>query len=334
MSSVLSGSSMILNNVYIKSIGTTCGIDEFNGPLGGYFDRHYPDFHFGYDSYEQAEIAMLQDAIAIALKKVKLKKEDIEVYFGGDLNNQVTASNYTAKDFYRPFMAMYGACATMGLVINNASMLIENKAIKNANCFVCSHNATAERQFRYPIEYGVQRKETMTTTATGAVSVILDNTPNKVKVESLTIGRVIDLFQSDPNDMGRAMAPAAFDTLCNHLADLNRQGDYYDLIVTGDLSDYGKKIMKELMAEKKINYKEYDDCGSLLYSSNQDVNQGGSGPSCSALVTFGYLYQKMLKHEYQRILVITTGALLSPVMTNQKQSIPCIGHAFSLEVVE
>lgn len=130
------------------------------------------------------------------------------------------------------------------------------------------------------------------------------------------------------------MAPAAFDTLCNHLTDLNRQATYYDLIVTGDLSNYGKTIMKELMKENHISYKEYDDCGSLLYSSDQDVNQGGSGPSCSALVTFGYLYQKMLKHKYKRILVITTGALLSPVMTNQKQSIPCIGHAFSLEVVE
>lgn len=333
MSSVLSGSSMILNNVYIRSIGTVCGIDEFKGPLGNYFDRHYPDFHFGNTSYELAEIAMLQDAINAALKKGDLKKEDINVYLGGDLNNQVTASNYAAKDFRRPFMAMYGACATMGLVIDTAAMLIENHSLHNANCFVCSHNATAERQFRYPVEYGVQRKETMTTTATGAVSVILDNNPSAIKIEALTIGRVIDLDQSDPNDMGRAMAPAAFDTLCNHLSDLKRQATYYDLIVTGDLSNYGKAIMKELMKENNINYNEYDDCGSLLYSSDQDVNQGGSGPSCSALVTFGYLYQKMLKHKYKRILVITTGALLSPVMTNQKQSIPCIGHAFSLEVV-
>ena len=151
MSSVLSGSSMQLNNVYVRATGTTCGIDEFNGPLGQYFDRHYPDFHFGHKSYELAEMAMLQDAISHALKKGKLKKDDINVFLGGDLNNQVTASNYTAKDFQRPFMAMYGACATMGLVINTASMLIENHCIHNANCFVCSHNATAERQFRYPI---------------------------------------------------------------------------------------------------------------------------------------------------------------------------------------
>ena len=144
MSSVLSGSSMQLNNVYVRATGTTCGIDEFNGPLGQYFDRHYPDFHFGHKSYELAEMAMLQDAISHALKKGKLKKDDINVFLGGDLNNQVTASNYTAKDFQRPFMAMYGACATMGLVINTASMLIENHCIHNANCFVCSHNATAE----------------------------------------------------------------------------------------------------------------------------------------------------------------------------------------------
>ena len=334
MSSALSGSSMQLKNVYLKAVGTTCGIDEFNGPLGQYFDLHYADFHFGHESYELAEIAMLQDAINQALKKGKLKKDDINVFLGGDLNNQVTASNYTAKDLNRPFMAMYGACATMGLVIDNAAMLIENHSIQNANCFVCSHNATAERQFRYPLEYGVQRKETMTSTATGAVSVILENQPGPIRIESLTLGRVVDLDQSDPNDMGRAMAPAAFDTLMNHLQDLDRQGTYYDLILTGDLSNYGKAILKELMKENNITYNEYDDCGCLLYDRNQDVNQGGSGPACSALVTFGYIYQKMLKHKYKRVLVITTGALLSPVMTNQKQSIPCIGHAFSLEVVE
>ena len=332
MSSVLFGNSMLLNNVYVDSVATVCGIDEYMGPLGDYFDRHYPDNHFGNPSYEQAEIAMLQDAIALALKKAKLKKDDINIYFGGDLNNQLTASNYTARDLKRPFMAMYGACATMGLVINNAAMLIENNSISNANCFVCSHNATVERQFRYPIEYGVQRKETMTTTATGAMSVILSNEAKMIRIESVTIGRVIDLDQNDPNDMGRAMAPAAFDTLYNHLKDLKRTGEYYDLIVTGDLSNYGKAIMKELMEENNLKCNEYDDCGSLLYSEVQDVNQGGSGPVCSALVTFGYLYQKLLEHKYKRILVITTGALLSPVMINQKQTIPCISHAFSLEV--
>lgn len=334
MSSVLSGSSMGLNNVYVRSIATICGKDEYNGPLGNYFDKHYDDFHFGHKSYELAEIAMLDETIALALQKGKLKMEDINIYLGGDLNNQVTATNYTAKKFKRPLMAMYGACATLGLVISNAAMLIENYSIHNANCFVVSHNATAERQFRYPVEYGIQRKETMTTTATGAVSVILDNNPSQVRVESLTLGRVIDLNQSNPNDMGRAMAPAAFDTLINHLQDLKRTSDYYDLIVTGDLSNYGKSIMKVLMDEKGISHQNYDDCGCLLYDSNQDVNQGGSGPACSALVTFGYLYQKLLEGKYQRILVITTGALLSPVMTNQKQSIPCIGHAFALEVVK
>lgn len=334
MSSVLSGSSMILSNVYLHALATTCGKDEYEGPIGSYFDYHYPDYHFGNDSYEQAEIAMLQDAIDLALKKAKLKKEDIDVYLGGDLNNQVSASNYTARDLKRPFMAMYGACATMGLVLNTASMLIENGSIASANCFVCSHNATAERQFRYPVEYGLRRKETMTFTATGAVSVIIDRQISKVRIEALTIGRVIDLAQNNPNDMGRAMAPATFDTLTTHLKDLNRQGTYYDLIVTGDLSNYGKAIMKELMKENNITYNEYNDCGCLLYNQDQDVNQGGSGPTCSALVTFGYLYQEMLKHKYKRILVITTGALLSPVMINQKESIPCIGHAFSLEVVD
>ena len=263
MSSVLSGSSMGLNNVYIRSIGSTCGIDEFNGPLGDYFDRHYPDFHCGYPSYEQAEIAMLEEAINFALKKGKLKKEDINLYMGGDLNNQLTATNYMAKKIKRPLMAMYGACATMGLIIDNAAMLIENHCIHNANCFVCSHNATAERQFRYPLEYGVQRKETMTTTATGAVSVILDNNPSNVKVESITIGRVVDLNQSDPNDMGRAMAPAAFDTLVTHFQDTNKDPSYYDVIVSGDLGYIGKEIAIDIVKSKGYDIKaNYDDCRS------------------------------------------------------------------------
>lgn len=334
MSSTISGNSFILDNVYIQSSGTTCGVDEARGPLASFFDLQYEDYHIGEASYEMAEIKMLKDALDISHHNAKISKDDIDVYFGGDLNNQITASNYAAKVFNRPFLGMYAACSTIGEGIANASLLINNGSINNANVFVVSHNATAERQFRYPVEYGVQKHETSTFTATGAVSVVLSNQLNKVRVESITLGKVIDFNQSDPNDMGRAMAPCAHDTLVNHLKDLNREGTYYDVILTGDLSNYGKSIMEKLMADSNIKYNTYNDCGCLLYDINkQDVFQGGSGPSCSGLVAFGYVYKKMLEGKFKRVLFLPTGALLSPVMTNQKETIPCICHAFSLEVV-
>lgn len=334
MSSNISGSSFILNNVYIQSVGTTAGIDETQGPLGSYFDQHYGDYHIKEESYELAEIKMLKDAIAISHQKANIQTSDIDLYLGGDLNNQITASNYTAKTLERPFLGMYGACSTMALTLNTAALMVDNGNIERANVFVVSHNATAERQFRYPLEYGIQKPGTTTFTATGAVSVVLGSQRNRVRVESITYGKVVDYNQKDPNDMGRAMAPCAFDTLQTHLQDLHRQGTYYDIILTGDLSHYGKSILEQMMESEGIRYHQYNDCGCLLYDSQQEVFQGGSGPACSALVTFGYIYQKMLQGKYKRVLILPTGALLSPVMTNQKQSIPCICHAFSLEVVE
>lgn len=334
MPSNISGSSFLLHNVYIQCVGTTAGKLEGEGPLGNCFDKKCQDHYNGQDSYEMAEISMLKEAIDISHKKGGIKKEDINMYFGGDLNNQITATNYTAKELMRPFMGMYAACATIGLTIGNAALMIENGSLQNANAIVASHNATAERQFRYPNEYGIQKPETTTFTATGATSVVLSNQKQNIRVESVTFGKVTDYNQTNPNDMGRAMAPAAYDTLKTHLQDLGREGTYYDIILTGDLSTYGKTILEEMMKKGNINYHQYNDCGCLLYDGEQEVFQGGSGVVCSALVTFGHIYQKMLEGAYKRVLILSTGALLSPVMTNQKQSIPCICHGFSLEVTK
>ena len=268
------------------------------------------------------------------LKKGKVKKEEIDLYFGGDLNNQITACYYYANHLHRPFIGLYSACSTIGLALANASIMIENHNIHSAMACTVSHNATAERQFRYPLEYGIQRKETMTFTATGSVAVFLSNKPSQIRIESITLGKVIDFDQYDANDMGRAMAPAALDTYLQHMKDLKRDGTYYDLILTGDLSRYGKTIMKDLLKEENQKYNEYDDCGCLLYDVTQNVYQGGSGPVCNGLVSFGYIYQMMLKGKYQRVLVLATGALLNPVMTNQKLSIPCVCHGYVLEVVK
>ena len=307
MSSRISGNSFIFENVYIQSVGTTAGIVEHQGPLGHYFDKHYPDHYHHQKSYEQAEIEMLKDAILLCLKKGKVKKEDIDLYFGGDLNNQITACYYYASHLYKPFIGLYSACSTIGLAIANASIMIENHNIQNAIACTVSHNATAERQFRYPIEYGIQRKQTMTFTATGSCAVYLSCKVSKVKIESITLGKVIDYDQYDANDMGRAMAPAALDTYLQH--------------------------MKDLLKEENQKYNEYDDCGCLLYDITQNIYQGGSGPVCNALVSFGYIYQMILKGKYKRVLVLATGALLNPVMTNQKLSIPCVCHGYVLEGV-
>lgn len=334
MSSHFSGSSLIFDHVYIESIGTSAGLLEYQGPLGMYFDKYYLDHHHGNPSYEQAEIEMLSDAIFSCLNKAKLKKEDIDLYFGGDLNNQLTACYYHACHLKKPFIGLYSACATMGLALVNASIMIENENIDRAIACTVSHNATAERQFRYPMEYGIQRKNTSTFTATGGCAVCLTHQHHQIKIKSVTLGKVVDMNQYDANDMGRAMAPAAFDTYKQHMKDLNIDGTYYDLILTGDLSAYGKKIMERLLKDDHQKYRQYDDCGCLLYDKDQNVYQGGSGPVCSALVSFGYIYKLMLEKKYKKVLFLTTGALLNPVMTNQKLSIPCVCHAYALEVSE
>ncbi len=334
MSSHFLSNSFVFDHVYVESVGTTAGLLEYQGPLGSYFDKYYLDHYHGNDSYELAEIEMLSDAIFCCLNKAKIKKEDVDIYFGGDLNNQLTACYYHAFYLKKPFIGLYSACATMALAIGQASLMIENHNIERAIACTVSHNATAERQFRYPLEYGIQRKNTMTFTATGGCAVSLTPHRSPIKIASMTLGRVVDMNQYDANDMGRAMAPAAYDTYKQHMKDLNIDGRYYDLILTGDLSNYGKSIMERLLKDSQQKYKVYDDCGSLLYSQDQNVYQGGSGPVCSALVSFGYIYQEMLKGKYQKVLILATGALLSPVMTNQKLSIPCVCHAFALEVTQ
>lgn len=335
MSSRFLGNSIKLENVYIASTGTTCGRLEFEGPLGSSFDKSYDDYHCGEDSFEKAERKMLRDALDICLKRENMRLKDIDLYMGGDLLNQNTTVHYLAREFLKPFVGIYGACSSFCLSMIMSSLLIEGGFFNQIVTLVSSHNATAERQYRYPVEYGIQKKSTTTFTATGAVSTLLTNQPTQVRVESLTLGKVVDYIQNDPNDMGRAMAPAAFDTLITHFQDLKRSFKDYDLVVTGDLSTYGHKILKEMLQRHHIDVVHYNDCGCMLYDiTKQEVFQGGSGCACSALVTMGHLYPLLKEKKYKRILVVATGALLSPILSAQKESIPCVAHAVSLEVVE
>ncbi|MEG0365493.1 MAG: stage V sporulation protein AD [Coprobacillus sp.] len=335
MSSHFLGNSVKLQNVYIASTGTTCGPLEFQGPLGNCFDKSYSDYHCGEDSFEKAERKMLRDSLDICLKRLKLKPKDIDLFIGGDLLNQITTVNYLARELPKPFIGIYSACSGFCLSSAMASLLIEGGFVDKVVGMVSSHNATAERQYRFPVEYGIQKKDTTTFTATGAITTLFTNQPTDIRVESITLGRVIDFSQNDPNDMGRAMAPAAYDTILNHFQDLNRSFQDYDLVVTGDLSTYGHQILKEMLQRHKIDVVHYNDCGCMLYDvNNQEVFQGGSGCACSGLVTMGHLYPLLKEKKYQRVLVVATGALLSPMLTFQKDTIPCVAHAICLEVVE
>lgn len=327
--------SLIFNNVYVRDSATVAGLIEKQGPLGKYFDNTYDDLYCGCKTFEQAEQKMLKEAIDIVFKKSKLKEKDIDIMFGGDLLNQITSCSYVSRDYKIPLIGTYGACSSSMLTLALASSYVEANYAKKALAFTSSHNATAERQYRYPNEYGVQKPETTTYTATGAGAVIVSNIISDIKVTSATIGEVTDYEVTDANNMGVAMAPAAYKTMKEHFKDLNRDPSYYDLIVTGDLSTYGKRIILELFKKENIELTNYDDCGLILFDrNNQNVFAGGSGCACCALTTYSYILDKMRKKELKKVLIIATGALLSPTLIQQKESIPCIAHAVSLEVVE
>ena len=325
-------------NVYISNTSTIAGIYEANGPLKDYFDKTYTkDLYFGENSWERAEIKLLKDSISLLLKKTKKKDNDIDLIISGDLQNQIASSDYATREFNIPFLGIYNACATSseGLII--ASTFIESKKAKNCIISTVSHNTSAEKQYRNPTEYGAPKPDTATFTVTGGASILLTNEKTNIRIESSTIGKTIDKGTKDVNHMGAVMAPAAADTIYRHLTDLKRTPDYYDLILTGDLGECGKQILVNYMKEvyNLDISSNYDDCGTIIYDTNkQPVFSGGSGPACSALVNYSYIYKQMQEGNLKRVLIVPTGALFSPTMFFQKESLPAIAHAVSLEVVE
>ena len=324
------------NNVYINDSATVTGPYESNGPLSKYFDKSYDDLYFGTKTWELAEVKLIEESIDILLNKISKTKFDINVLISGDLLNQLVATNYAASSLGIPLIRIYGACSTsvLGLII--AANMIESGQIKNAIASTSSHNNAAEKQFRYPTEYGGPKRKTTTFTATGGASAYLSSYKKGIKVESWTLGTVVDLGITDVYHMGAVMAPAAAKTIYDHLRETKREIGYYDLILTGDLGIYGKEILKDYMlSEYNIDLKNYDDCGTIIYDvSKQPVYAGASGPACAPLVTYSYIFNKMYKREIKRVLLIATGALMNTTMVNTKNTIPAIAHAISLEVVE
>lgn len=322
------------DNVYIKETSTITGPYEKNGPLKNYFDKSYDDFYFGKKNFEEAESKILEDSVNLLLNKVGKTKFDIDLLISGDLLNQITASNFAASNLKIPYLGIYNACASSveGLII--ASNMIESSQINNAICSVSSHNNAAEKQFRYPVEYGGPKPKTTTFTTTGGASAYLSREKSQIKVESATIGIVNDVNINDAYQMGAVMAPAFIDTLNRHLKDLNRDINYYDLILSGDLGIYGKEIVIDYMkTEYNIDLKNYNDSACMIYDlKKQPVYSGGSGPACLPLVTYSYIFDLMKKKKLTKVLLVATGALHSTTSVNEKRSIPSIAHAISLEV--
>ncbi len=324
-------------NVYINGTGTVTGPYEKKGPLSPYFDKTYNDLYFGKPTWEQAESKLIEDSVDIVLAKVGKTRFDVDLHISGDLLNQIASSDYAASNIGIPFFGVYSACATSveGLILG--ANMIEAKQVKNCICSVSSHNNGAEKQFRYPVEYGGPKPKTATFTTTGGASAYLSYDKKGIRVESATVGTVIDMGIKDVYHMGAVMAPAAASTICQHLNDTKREIDYYDLVLTGDLGVYGKQILKDYMkSEYHINLKNYNDTACMIFDleKEKDVHAGGSGPACAPLVTYGYIFDLMRKKELKRVLLVATGALHSTTMVNQKLSIPAIAHAISLEVVE
>lgn len=323
-------------NVYVNSSSTTAGLNEAKGPLSKYYDKTYTDFYIGTNSWEKAEKQMLTDSVNLLLNKINKKNTDIDLFISGDLLNQMLPSNFTAKDLSIPYLGIYSACATSmeGVII--ASNFIDGGFIKDTIVSASSNNNAAEKQFRYPVEYGGTKPKTTTFTVTGSGSLYLSNKKSNIKVESGTVGRVVDMGVTDVFNMGAVMAPACADTIYRHLIDTKRDVNYYDLILSGDLGIYGKDILKEYMnKEYGINLTNYDDSASMIYDiEKQDVFAGGSGPACLPLVAYGYIFNLMKKKKLKKVLLVATGSLHSPQSVNEKMTIPAIAHAISLEVID
>ncbi|MBM6859534.1 stage V sporulation protein AD [Clostridium saudiense] len=318
----------------IISTFSIVGPKEGDGPLKDYFDEIINDDTLGKDSFEKAESEMMYTAIKGAISNANLKEEDIDYLFAGDLLNQIVSSAYTARELNIPFFGLYGACSTMSESLSMASLFLDGGFARYAVASTSSHFSSAERQFRFPLEYGSQRNPTAQWTVTGSGAMVLSNYGDFPRVTYVTTGVVKDYGEKDTNNMGAAMAPAAVDTIYNHFKDTGRKPSDYDVIATGDLGKVGKEITEKLLLEYGYDIKDvFVDCGDMIFDDErQNTDSGGSGCGCSAVVTCGYFYKKLMRREIKKMLLVSTGALMSSTTSLQGESIPGIAHAVAIEI--
>ncbi|MRH41850.1 stage V sporulation protein AD [Aquibacillus halophilus] len=321
------------NKPVIISTGTVGGPFEAEGNIAKDFDLLHSDMWLEQDSFEKAHKIMMDESCQKAIEKADLQKEQIQFFLGGDLINQITPTSFAAKTLGAPYLGLFGACSTSMEGLALSAFLINGKGANYILTGASSHNAAVEKQFRYPTEYGSQKPPTAQWTVTGAGTALVSDKGVGPQITSATIGKVIDMGLSDPFNMGGAMAPAAVDTIEAHFHERGVDASYYDLIITGDLAHIGREIAIDLFKKHgtTINEEKFVDCGLTIYREDQPVQAGASGAGCSAVVTYGHFLNRMNKGELNKILVVATGALLSPLTVQQNQSIPCIAHAVSIE---
>ena len=320
----------------VVSFANIGGRMEGQGPLSDYFDELSPDTFFGNKTWEQGESAMQERVLRRALEKGGLTAGELDYVLAGDLLNQCIGTSFGLRSFHIPFYGLYGACSTMGESLSLAALLIDGGFARLAAAMTSSHYCTAERQYRMPVPYGSQRTPTAQWTATASGCCILGAQGDGPYITHVTCGRIVDWGITDANNMGAAMAPAAYDTLRAHFTATATGPEDYDLIVTGDLGLLGQQIVTDLFRQDGVDMtKNYTDCGLLLYHlEKQDMHAGGSGCGCSAAVFNGYLLRGLREGRWKRLLFAPTGALLSPTSSFQGESIPGICHAVALSAAK
>lgn len=317
----------------ILSTYTIVGPKEGEGPLKQYFDMILEDDMWGQESFEKSESKIQEETIKAAISNADLTNQNVNYLLSGDLLNQITTSAYTARQLSIPFFGLYGACSTMTQSLSLGAMLVDGGFADNVVCATSSHFSSAERQFRFPLEYGSQRKLSAQWTVTGAGATVLSSYGSGPYITYVTTGKIIDMGIKDAANMGAAMAPAAIDTLITHFRDTGYSPSDYDLILSGDLGKVGKAIVIDLMKKEGYDLSSiYTDCGVEIFDGEtQDTHAGGSGCGCAAVVLNGYVYKEMMKGTFNRILIMATGALHSTMITQQGESIPGIAHAVTID---
>lgn len=351
-------SVLFKNPPCVLGYASIAGKKEGEGPLGCYFDKIEEDPMFGQNTWEEAESKFQETAANMAIDKAGLKKEDIRYLVAGDLLGQLIATSFGIVNLEIPMFGVYGACSTMGESLSLAAMLVDGGYADKVIALTSSHFAGAEKQFRFPLDYGNQRPLAATWTVTGSGAVVLASYDEIIKrgqklakatnskainlgmepdivIKGITTGKIVDYGMKDSMNMGACMAPAAADVIYHNLVDLNADANYYDKIITGDLGYVGADILKAMVREKGYDISDnYMDCGIEIYCrEEQDTHSGGSGCGCSAVTLTGYIFHKMKKREWSRVLFVPTGALLSTVSFNEGNSVPGIAHGVMLEVI-
>jgi len=318
--------------VYVSAHAAIVGQKEGEGPLQGTFDMVSGDTHFGQKTWELAESRMQRIAIETAAGKAGLNLSDLDFILAGDLLNQCIGSSMASVSSNIPFIGLYGACSTMAEGLAVGACLVDGGAARRLCAAASSHFCAAERQYRFPLAYGGQRTPTAQWTATAAGAAVLTHDRTPVRITQALFGQMVDLDVTDANNMGAAMAPAAYDTLTHLFEDTGTQPSDYDRILTGDLARVGSALLRDLFKRDGVDLgTTYDDCGVLLYDTEQDVHAGGSGCGCSAAVLCGDILDRMERGALHRVIFAGTGALMSPTSVQQGQGIAGICHAVILE---